>query len=300
MNPSNTPSSTPAAEIAIEPPLVRSLLREQHPDLAEQPLAHADSGWDNVIYRLGATLAVRLPRRQLGAQMIVHEQACLPLLAERLPLPIPAPVRIGTPGCGYPWHWSVVPWLEGTAADLVRPAPGQAQALAAFLRALHTPAPEAAPRSQFRGIPLRQRAAITEQRIRHFEAVRGPLDPALRRIWELALAAEEATACHWLHGDLHSRNVLCTAHGRIASVIDWGDVGAGDSATDLAAIWILLDDASSRACAMDAYGTDAASWARGRGWALALGVILAGMDDPAEARHRAIGDTTLRNLLAGP
>ena len=48
------------------------------------------------------------------------------------------------------------------------------------------------------------------------------------------------------------------------------------------------------------YDTDAASWARGRGWALALGVLLAGMDDPAEGRHRAMGDTALRNLIDGP
>ena len=295
----NTPSATPPAEINLDVPLVRALLQQQHPDLAGHPLTPAESGWDNALYRLGTTLAVRLPRRQLAANFILHEQACLPQLAGRLPLPIPAPVRLGKPGVGYPWHWSVVPWLEGTAADLMRPADTQAQPLAEFLRALHTPAPDSVPGSQFRGIPLRQRAPITEERIRHFATVRGPLAPGLQRIWEDALAAEESHVRNWLHGDLHSRNVLCV-DGRISGIIDWGDVGAGDCATDLAAIWMLLDSAAARERAMTLYDTDAASWARGRGWVLALGVLLAGMDDPAEERYRAIGDTALRNLLDGP
>jgi aminoglycoside phosphotransferase (APT) family kinase protein len=299
VDPINTPSAIPAADIAIDLPLVRALLQQQHPDLAEQPLSAAESGWDNVIYRLGATLAVRLPRRQVAADLILHEQACLSLLAGKLPLPIPAPLRIGTPGSSFPWHWSVVPWLAGTAADLIRPAATEARSLAEFLRALHHHAPDHVPGNQFRGVPLRERAQVTEARLRRLEMLRGPLPQGLRRIWEDALRAAESRQRKWLHGDLHSRNVLCI-EGRISGIIDWGDVGAGDCATDLAAIWMLFDCATARERAMTFYDTDAASWARGRGWALALGVLLAGLDDPIDGRYRAIGDATLRNLLEGP
>src|SRR5215469_16639135 len=97
----------PAAEVDISTDLVRRLLREQHPDLARLPVEFLANGWDNVMFRLGADLAVRLPRRTLGAEILVHEQRWLPLLAARLPLPIPYPERAGLPALGYPWPWSV-------------------------------------------------------------------------------------------------------------------------------------------------------------------------------------------------
>ena len=113
---------TPPAEIEIDEKLVRELLEEQHADLASLPLQLADSGWDNVMFRLGDDLAVRLPRRQLGAELAKHEHACLPTFAGKLPLPIPAPLRLGETNERYPWRWSIVPWLEGQTAALVPPA----------------------------------------------------------------------------------------------------------------------------------------------------------------------------------
>ncbi len=41
--------------------LVRDLLRDQHPDLADRPLSLGARGWDNQLWRLGGDLAVRLP-----------------------------------------------------------------------------------------------------------------------------------------------------------------------------------------------------------------------------------------------
>src|SRR5947199_9685209 len=103
----------PAAAVDVDEPLVRSLLREQHPDLAGLPLQVAAFGWDNVVYRLGSELAVRLPRRAVAVPLVEHEQRWLPQLARRLPLPIPAPVRTGAPGRGYPWPWSIGPLRPG-------------------------------------------------------------------------------------------------------------------------------------------------------------------------------------------
>ena len=54
---------TPPADIDFAEFRVGALLAAQHPDLGHLPLVEAASGWDNVIYRLGANLAVRLPRR---------------------------------------------------------------------------------------------------------------------------------------------------------------------------------------------------------------------------------------------
>ena len=106
----------PAAEVEVSADLVRRLLADQHPDLARLPVEFLANGWDNELYRVGNELVARLPRRALGAQIITNEQRWLPGLAPRLPLPVPYPERTGLPGCGYPYSWSVVPYLPGVPA----------------------------------------------------------------------------------------------------------------------------------------------------------------------------------------
>lgn len=56
-------SGTPISEIDIDVPLVYSLLKEQHPDLAHLPISLVDAGCDNAMFRLGERFSVRLPRR---------------------------------------------------------------------------------------------------------------------------------------------------------------------------------------------------------------------------------------------
>jgi aminoglycoside phosphotransferase (APT) family kinase protein len=76
----------PAAEADVTADLVRRLLAGQHPDLAHLPVEFLANGWDNVMFRVGDELAARMPRRALGAEILVHEQRWLPLLAPWLPL----------------------------------------------------------------------------------------------------------------------------------------------------------------------------------------------------------------------
>ncbi len=49
----------------------------------------------------------------------------------------------------------------------------------------------------------------------------------------------------WLHGDMHAQNVL-SQDGRLAGVIDWGDMCSGDPAVDLGAVWGVLGHARAR------------------------------------------------------
>ena len=116
----------PAAEVDVSPALLGRLLDAQHPDLAGLPVTVLANGWDNVVFRVGDGLLARLPRRELAAQLVSHEQRWLPDLAPRLPLPIPAPVRSGQPGLGYPWPWSIVPYLPGQVAADTPPEIGRA------------------------------------------------------------------------------------------------------------------------------------------------------------------------------
>lgn len=280
--------------------LVRVLLRQFHPDLADLPLQLVGSGWDNMVWRLGDELAVRMPRRSAAARLIEHEQCWLPDIAPRLPLPIPVPLRIGLPGAGYPWRWSVLPWLQGTPADIALPNPDQAQVLAAFLSALHVPAPMDAPRNPHRGVPLTQRRTVGEERLERVGRLTNCITPAVRAIWEQALDAPMDAAPSWLHGDLHSRNVL-VVDGRFCAVIDWGDLAQGDRATDLASLWNLLPDVASRAAAMQAYeSATPATWQRARGWAIMFGLMMIDSGIVDDARLAAAGEATLRRLAEGP
>jgi hypothetical protein len=51
-------------ERRFEQGLVRALLKDQHPDLADLELRDVNGGWDNQQWRLGDELAVRLPRTE--------------------------------------------------------------------------------------------------------------------------------------------------------------------------------------------------------------------------------------------
>ena len=89
-------TDAPPPDFHVDAQLAARLVSSQHPDLAG-PLTLAANGWDNVIFRLGDDLAVRLPRRSLAVRLIEHEQRWLPALDARLPVSVPTPVRIGLP-----------------------------------------------------------------------------------------------------------------------------------------------------------------------------------------------------------
>ncbi len=254
--------------------LVRALLSAQHPDLADLPLQMVDAGWDNAMYRLGDDLAVRLPRRTMAAQLVLSEQKWLPQLAPGLPLRIPVPEHTGVPGEGYPWHWSVVPWTDGKPADINVPNSDQGKVLAEFLKALHLPAPEDAPHNPYRGVNLNKRADAVEDRMIRLARETDLITRPLAALWQQALSVDIDVPKTWLHGDLHGRNVLVDADGNIAGVIDWGDICAGDRATDLASVWTLLPDAGARADVMESYEASPETWQRAAGWAVMYGVVL--------------------------
>lgn len=305
----------PAADVDITTGLVRRLLAAQAPELAALPLERAANGWDNAVYRLGSRLAVRLPRREAAAALVLNEQRWLPGYARRSPVPLPAPLFAGSPEGGYPWHWSVVPWLPGTPATVCSPAARlpAAPELAAFLAAIHVPAPAGAPVNPVRGVPLATRSDTVLERLADTD--RYPEAGRLRKIWDRACAAPpHAGPALWLHGDLHAANILLhdvrpdgtaehgtaghgtAGHGGLAAVIDFGDLGAGDPAVDLAVAWLMFDDVG-RQRFMAAAAAAEADWERARGWALALATAMLSNSDDNPAMLES-GRFALRQLLA--
>ena len=57
------------SEIEVSEDLVRDLLREQHPDLADRPIREVAGGWGNQMWRLGDDLAVRVQRMDPGPDL---------------------------------------------------------------------------------------------------------------------------------------------------------------------------------------------------------------------------------------
>ncbi|GAA2361448.1 aminoglycoside phosphotransferase family protein [Dactylosporangium salmoneum] len=278
----------------ISADLIAALLREQHPDLAGLPLTLGARGWDNQLWRLGDELAVRLPwATQDADELLLKEHALLPATAARLPLPIPVPQRLGRPSERFPRPWIVTTWVAGEPADRAPATRGAeaADTLAAFLAALHQPAPDDAPAGRNRrGGPLADVGEGFGRLLKEAADLGLVSDPdAVREVWDDALAAPAWSGpALWLHADLHPANLL-TRDGDFCGVVDFGDMCAGDPACDLAAGWLLLPDgAIDRFHQAYSAAADAATLRRARGWALikALACVL-------------IGDAGVRDLPGG-
>jgi aminoglycoside phosphotransferase (APT) family kinase protein len=266
-------------EVTVDETVVRRLLAEQFPEWADLSLEPVEPrGTDNWLFRLGAELVVRLPCREQTVATLVRERTWLPRLAGRLPLEIPLPVAAGKPGARYPWAWSVYSWLEGEnaidapVADLARAAVD----LAALLEALRQVDPDGGPapgeENFHRGAP----PEMFDRRVRaDLARLRDEIDvKAATAVWEAALRAPGPEGPPvWVHGDLDRRNLL-TRQARLAAVVDFGCVGVGDPACDVAVAWKVLSP-EMRNIFRSALSVDEATWARARGWAVsqALGAL---------------------------
>jgi len=266
-------------EVTVDETVVRRLLTEQFPEWADVPLQPVEPrGTDNWLYRLGEELVVRLPCRERTVATLVRERTWLPRLVGRLPLEIPLPVAAGKPGAGYPWTWSVYHWLGGEnaidapVADLTLAAVD----LAALLEALQRVDPDGGPgpgeENFFRGAQLE----TFDARVRaDLAQLRDEIDvEAATAVWDAALRAPGPKGSPvWVHGDLDRRNLL-TRQGQLAAVVDFGCVGVGDPACDVAVAWKVLSG-ETRDTFRSALAIDEATWMRARGWAVsqALGAL---------------------------
>ncbi|UXY25169.1 aminoglycoside phosphotransferase family protein [Streptomyces sp. HUAS TT20] len=261
-------------EIEITAELVRDLLREQHPDLAGLAIREVVGGWGNQMWRLGDGLAVRMPRTEGAPNLLRKECRWLPVLAPRLPLPVPNPVRIGEPSARFPKPWTIMTWVPGEPLDCTSISRGDhaADTLAAFLTALHVEAPEDAPISEDRGDHPKK---CTDGFDHFFHAVvPDDLAAEVRAVWDDAVAAPEWEGPPlWVHGDLHPANVV-VSDGTLSGVIDFDAMFAGDPAWDLAAAWVILP-AGATSRFFDAYAqADEGTIRRARGLAALKSLFL--------------------------
>jgi len=270
---------------AITPALVTGLIARQFPRWARLAVTPIEAdGWDNVTFRLGDSMTVRLPSADAYVPQVEKEHRWLPVLAPALPVAIPEPLARGMPATAFPRPWSVYRWLAGEPATVER-VDGLtrfASDLAGFLEALQRvdghDGPAAGAHSFFRGGPLETYDAETRDAI----AVLGDRIDAAGAIavWDEALASRWTESPVWVHGDVAPSNLLVRG-GRLAAVIDFGCTAVGDPACDLAVAWTFFVG-ESRAAFRDRLRPDDRAWARGRGWTLWKALNTLGRADDGE------------------
>ncbi|WP_066302525.1 aminoglycoside phosphotransferase family protein [Arthrobacter luteolus] len=290
--------STVPAQLAVDADLVHALLESQHPQLAHHPLKEVGGGWVNYVFRLGPHLVVRLPRRGSVAGLMAKEQRWLPELTASLGTGTSVPLFAGAPEESYPYPWSISEWFDGLDVSLQPRDRNVALAgpLGEFLNTFHRAAPRDYPPNPMVGGLLASRSQAVQDRLRSGMV---PHAARIAEIWEQAAALPPWNGePQWLHGDLHPANLIAK-DGTLQAVIDFGDLTAGDPATDLAAAWLVFDATGRRRLHKSLgvqYDGDPSVWLRARGWAVYMASnLLAGAE-----RHPGlylVGSETLMEIL---
>lgn len=288
--------------ITVEPEQVRRLVSEQLPQWADLPVKPVpDGGWDNWTFHLGTDMVVRMPSAAEYAKAVEKERRWLPALASHLPLPVPVALAHGVPGAGYPFDWSVYQWLEGQTysvappTDLIKFAIDLANFLIALRAVDTTDGPQPGLHNWFRGGPLQTYDSLTRGALAKLD---GRVDVrAAAELWTATVTTPWDGTVHWFHGDLAPGNLLMR-QGLLASVIDFGTSGIGDSACDLAVAWTLLTG-DAREMFRNRLAVDDETWERGRGWALwkTLATCSHTYDDGTAAEEFAYARRVLSEVL---
>ena len=294
-----------ADQLTVSLGVARELVDEQFPGWRYLAIkAVASAGTVNAIFRIGDRFAARFPLRPGDAasvrRRLESEAAAARELAGRTRFATPEPVAIGRPGAGYPLPWAVQTWLPGVTATDDDPGGSVAFAhdLAEFIsgvRAIGTGGRTFS--GQGRGGDLRSHDGWMQT---CFERSGQLLDvPRLRRMWEAMRTLPRGAAGDVMsHCDLIPGNVLVSG-GRLAGILDVGDLGPADPALDLVAAWHLLEDGPRQAL-RDDLRCDDLEWERGQAWAFeqAMGLVWYYADsNPAMSR---MGRRTLERIQAGP
>jgi aminoglycoside phosphotransferase (APT) family kinase protein len=300
-------------EIQIEIDLVRKLVDTQFPRYATLPLGRLNAtGSTNVLFRLGSSLLVRLPRQPGGAG-IEKEQRWLPRIGPNLPVAVPEIVALGEPGFDFDERWSIVNWLEGELPKACSPndphTRGQlrlATDLADVILAIRAiEVPEAAANDStlrsYRGRSLAEYDKQAQNNIRKCREIKDldlDLDAALE-VWTEALVlpgARKAGPDRWYHGDLLAENLLLTGD-RLTAVLDFGGLAIGDQTIDLVGAWEVLDT-PGREAFRTRLRVDDDQWLRGRAWALAIALMTFPHYWGTMQRRRGDRLAMARNVLA--
>ncbi len=270
------------AEVEVDEALARALIGDAYPVLGTESLRLLGVGWDNTAWLAGETVVFRFPRRQIALPGILREMTVLPQIAPRLPFAIPDAAYPGAPSDLFPWPWfgsRLIPGHEihehgGLHQDSRRQL---AHDLGVFLRALHTVrVPDDADLEVDPNGRADMSSRVPRTRLSLLELdPSGTLGARAAGILDAAESLSPTEDFVLAHGDLHFRHTLINDGGRLAGIIDWGDVCLSAAGSDLSLYWSLLLP-PARAAFRSAYGqVSEENLIRARVLALSLSALLA-------------------------
>jgi len=192
-------------------------------------------GWNSRAYLVNDELIFRFPKRPEHWEELEREIALLAFAADDLPLAVPRYIQVAPDSPAAAYGYAVYRYLRGHEMDANALTREQlvaaADAIAAFLRALHSlqPSPEIASR-----LPLEDARMVAEGYLVQAESEIAPKLPlveakALRKQFEIYLSAPANFLFRpaVLHADL-SRDHVLVEDDSVVAVIDFGDVSWGD------------------------------------------------------------------------
>ncbi len=215
-------------------------------------------GWDSIVWLFSGGWAFRFPsvRRKTPSSSRVALLAALAGAHHWRPVP----ERVERAGEGpeprWPWTFAGYRVLVGvTGCDLTlspRQRGASAPALGEALGCLHRlppdlAGPEGPPADGIgradQGTRLPRLLSLLAA-LQHDGALSSTqADRLAGSLKTLGAAPAWTGGARWCHGDLYPRHLIYR-RGRLAGIIDWGDVHAGDPACDLSLAWTLLPAAA--------------------------------------------------------
>jgi aminoglycoside phosphotransferase (APT) family kinase protein len=282
-------------DVDVTPELARRLVDEQFPALAPARVEPLAVGWDNAAFLVDDAWVLRLPRRRLGATCMDAELRWLPTLASQMTVPVSASTFVGHPTPDYPYPFGAYRRIEGETGCRAPAGVACAHDVGRFLRRLHgIPAPADAPGDLLGRAEMARGLLRVAEPSRRLASRGNDLAPVRGRMEALARAPAWRGPRCWVHGDLYARHLIVHPAGRLAGVIDWGDVHAGDPALDLSIAFSRFSG-EARATLLDAYGgTDPDTLDRARFRALSYGIYL--LDYGLESGDEALAAAGARAL----
>lgn len=289
--------------INIDVHLAKKLVVDQFPQWKNLPIYQVEpGGWDNRSFRLGNSMLIRLPSDKKYANQVIKEQKWLPKLKPLLPVQIPSPLALGSPTTEFPYFWSIYNWIDGKPLEpsLNIDFRQLAKDLACFLIRLQNidafSGPSYGPENFYRGGPISHyHSDLVEALILLKDKVE--TSKALK-MFERAMKTKWTQKSLWIHGDISCSNLLVKG-SKLHAVIDFGQLGEGDPACDLAIAWTIFNK-KERSFFQNCFSYDQTVWQRAQAWALWKAMLYASKISRAlnyESKHCF---KIIKNILENP
>lgn len=240
------------SEFELGAAAVRKLLAAQFPKLTVRSVEYLHQGWDNIAYLVNGALVFRFPKRQERQRWLESEIKALRWLGmQRLPIRVPSPEYVGEPSRHYPCSFIGYRLIEGTPGDCIggtsvnrNEAARRLGELFTIMHSLDVREAESLGVHSFE-CPLEDALAETASMFEMVypalpESLKPVCRPLLTGSCEIPPVARQRRCL--VHGDLADEHVLFDERGCVCGVIDWGDCGMCDPATDFAGLYAWLGE----------------------------------------------------------